>query len=62
MCHWKEKYSIVADYFAPHALPHALDFSSFFGSAAPHALPHADGFSSFFGSAEPHALPHGLDE
>lgn len=42
---------------APHALPHADDFSS--GAPAPHALSHADGFSS--GALSPHALPHADD-
>jgi hypothetical protein len=71
---WSERLRWVAeDYFAPHALPHALGFSSFLGSAAPQALPQAeglagscapqalpqaDGFSSGF--AAPHALPHAL--
>ena len=56
-------------YLAPQALPQALGFSSFLGSAAPQALPQAEGcwgaaapqaegFSS--GLAAPQALPQAL--
>jgi hypothetical protein len=45
---------------APHAVPHAADFSSGL-SAAPHAVPHAAGFSAGL-SAAPHAEPASVSD